>query len=113
MQPKAIYTLKQENKEAHMVGSCVGVCWNIRHRNETRTIIGADGLIYTATAELWERYGNPYIDFLTVLQDKDGEYYENDNNPVEGGVSIDFARLIASELNSAIAYLHFITESEL
>ncbi len=108
MQPKAIYILKQERKEAHMIGSYVGVCWNIRRRNEIRTIIGADGLTYTATAEIWERYGDPYIDFLEVLQGNSGEYYGDEDSPVQGGMSIDFAQLIVSELNSAIAYLQSI-----
>lgn len=113
MQPKAIYTLKQENKEAHMIGSYVGVCWNIRKRTEIRTIIGEDGLTYTATAELWERYGDPYIDFLEVLQGEGGKFYEDEDSPVQGGMTVDFARLIASELNSAIVYLQsIITERE-
>jgi hypothetical protein len=104
-----IVFLGNSGKEAHFPegNNMVAVCWNI-HRAEKK-IKGDDGLTYKA--EVWERTkypgrdNDPYIDFVTVREtgDKD-ESYEDEDSPVDGGLSLKSAEAIATELTRAVAY---------
>ena len=101
--------LSNAGKEAHFPGdnTAVAVCWNV-HRVEKK-IEGADGLTYKA--EVWERSPSPhgnkepqaYIDFVTVREDGE-DTWEDEDSPVDGGLSIEFAEKIAKELVRAIQY---------
>lgn len=96
MEPK-VYQLSE--KEVHMVGDCVGVVWNTRR--EKRILTLEDGVKYRA--EIPVREGEPYIDFFTI-RESDGEFYEDDDSPVQGGLDCKFAEQIAEELRAAIEY---------
>jgi hypothetical protein len=94
-----IYFLRE--KEIHMVGDAVGVCWNIHHT--TRTIKGEDGLTYRA--EVPVRDDDPYIDFVTIREEEGDTPWEDEDSPVEGGMDVEYAEEIVQELQWAIAYL--------
>jgi len=91
----------QTHREIHMIGDYVAVAWNTRE--ERREIKGEDGLTYKATVQV--RSGRPYIDFVTVEETKSGECYENEDSPVDGGISVNAAEQVARELIEAAAYL--------
>jgi hypothetical protein len=97
--------LGNSSKEAHMVGDCVAVCWNVK--KTYKEIKGEDGHSYKA--EVWQRTGaKPYIDFIAVSERSnrdDGNYYECDYSPVDGGLSTKQAEKIRDELTRAIEYL--------
>jgi hypothetical protein len=100
--PVKIITFCDSNKEAHFPdgNDHVAVCWNIR--DVTRTIKGEDGLAYKA--QVWERKENKfYIDFITFRR-HEGLFVEDEDSPVDGGLSIEFAEKITKELNRAIEY---------
>jgi len=93
--------LENSGKEAHMMGDFVAVCWNVSPRTKTIT---KDGMKYKA--EVYERdpKAKPYIDFITLREDED-EVWEDDDSPVEGGLSLEMAKKIRGELDKAIEYL--------
>lgn len=88
-------------RELHVIGEYVAVCWNLVP-GPTQTCV-IDGVEYTAKPRV--RSGKPYIDFVTLRRESDGKAYEDDDIPVVGGISLAFARQIATELERAIAYL--------
>lgn len=94
----------QTHREIHMIGDYVAVCWNTKQ--EKRTIKGEDGLTYDAKVNVrcHGPYDRPYIDFVTVLETDEG-CYEDDDSPVDGGISANAAEQIAQELIEAAAYL--------
>jgi hypothetical protein len=111
------YFLDNSGKEAHFPegNNMVAVCWNIHHAE--KKIKGEDGLTYKA--EVWERTkypgrdNDPYIDFVTVREDDKDErkavglppyFYEDEDSPVDGGLSLKSAESLAAELVRAIAY---------
>lgn len=99
--PKNIIT-SNTGKELHMVGDSVAICWNVKRIE--KKIKGEDGLTYKA--EVWERSGNdPYIDFVCVRERAEGEFYEDDDSSVAGGMSLKSAERIRDELTKAIEYL--------
>jgi hypothetical protein len=98
MEPK-IYRL--HSKEVHMFGDYVGVVWNTEQKK--RTIIGEDGLAYSAQVAV--RSGEPYIDFVWIRGEDADEPWEDEDSPVEGGLDADSAVQIATELQRAAIYL--------
>ena len=103
-----IYQLS--DKEVHMVGDYVGVCWNIRYReyepqhNELPSTPGGLGI----TIKLPERTYGPYIDFVWV-RENNGEHYEDEDSPVDGGIDKHTGVQIIQELEAAIAYIDSLT----
>ncbi len=87
-------------KEVHMVGDYVGVVWNTR--DVTTKTVDPQGRRVTTTERV--RTGTPYIDFLDIRED-DGEPFENDDDPVSGGLTMKQAAKIAQELLLAVEYL--------
>jgi len=85
------------DREVHMVGENVGVCWNLKRVEKE-----------TSNSITWEfqRIGEPYIDFVWIRKDATTlEYYEDDDNIGRGGMSIRTAKTVAYELLRAVAYI--------
>lgn len=89
-----------EGKEAHILGEYVGVVWNTKRQK--KTIKGEDGLEYVAYMPV--RDGEPYIDFLWI-REMDGEVFEDEDCPVDGGLSAKEALKVSKELVLAVEYL--------
>lgn len=96
--PKVYFTTN--DREVHMFGDNVGVCWNIEYK--LRHIREEDGLTYEAMAPI--RKGDPYIDFVNI-EYHNNKVYEMEDSPVEGGLSLKFTEQIYQELEQAIVYL--------
>ena len=96
-------------KEAHMLGDCVGVVWNTKLKK--KTLKGEDGLTYTAVVPV--RDGQPYIDFLWIHEsehdDGDGEVWEDEDSPVDGGLNAEEALHVSRELALAVEYLKTVS----
>lgn len=109
MEPK-IYIL--DEKEVHMIGEYVGVVWSVTKKQ--KTIKGEDGVTYRA--EVPVRDGDPYIDFISIREDNypngDTETYEDEDSPVQGGLSVSTAAKIAVEIHEAIQYYNKVTMQE-
>ncbi len=86
-------------REIHMIGEDVAVCWNTK---EKKLAIEKDGVIYRATENV--RTSEPYIDFVWLIEDQ-GRWYENDDNIGDGGIFIEQAEQLADDLTKAIQYL--------
>lgn len=99
MKPK-IYILDESEKEVHMFGNSVGVCWNLEE--DEKHLKGKDGIVYKAKVKI--RSGDPYIDFVNI-RERDGEFYEDEDSSVAGGISIEFAKKILGELQLALEYI--------
>ena len=99
-----IYKLTNSGKEAHFPAGnqSVAVCWNIHQID--KSLKGEDGLTYKA--HVWEKHkdSKPYIDFVTVREGEENEFYESENSPVDGGLSLPYAEGIAQELIRAVEY---------
>lgn len=84
------------------MGDMVAVCWNLK-TERVKTIVA--GIEYTGKRQT--RYGNPYIDFVTVWQDeKTDKLYEDEDSPVNGGINIRDAKMLVIELQLAIDYMN-------
>ena len=94
--------LEDNGQEVLMMGDYVGVCWNVR--KVEKSIKHEDGATYKAYK--WERYPDmfPYIDFLDIKKDGKG-FFANDDSPFEGGLELEIAKKILSELSRAVKYL--------
>lgn len=88
-----IYKLEEEGREIHLPSGnqTVAIVWDLTERE-----IG--------TTKEYIRSSYPYIDFVSI-RGKEGGYYEDEDSPVAGGLSITFARTIALELERACQYL--------
>ncbi len=97
-----IYQLKDISREVHMVGKYAGVSFPIK---SVKKVITQDGTKYVA--ETWEHDSTrvPYIDFYDIRQGSDGEYYKDEDSPVQGGLSPHEAIVIAIELKQACDYI--------
>ena len=96
-------TIYMLEREIHMIGDSVAVVWNTKPDKKT---LVKDGVKYTAQVRV--RAGNPYIDFVTVREYRgnDGpDFVEDDNSPIEGGLSAADATAISKELTAAVEYL--------
>ena len=93
-----IYKLSE--KEIHMVGDCVGVCWNCASKK--KKITGEDGLVYEAVVST--RQGDPYIKFVILREYTDG-FYEDEDSPADGGFGQETAKSFAKELTLACKYI--------
>ena len=102
-----IYQLIYNEKDVHMMGDYVGVVWGIK--KVKKTIYAGDGVTYAA--EVWERKPDspitqyPYIDFLDIREDSMGDFYADDDSPVQGGLSVKSAMQVAKELAEAVHYI--------
>lgn len=89
------------DKIVKMFGECVAVCWATRKVKKTLNHMGVE---FSAT--VCERANGPYIDFMTVNRDVDsGEFYADEDSPVDGGLSVEMAEQVFVELGTAIKYL--------
>lgn len=86
-------------REVHMFGDSVGVCWNLIEE-EKRIYIA--GVISPVKVDV--RSGAPYIDFVWIRK-RDEEFYEDEDSPVAGGIDVEVAKKIVNELNLAIEYI--------
>lgn len=101
MKPTAIYVFSE--REVHMMGDKkYGVCvaWNMK--NQIKTLKDDQGTVYTASVPA--RSGEPYIDF-TAIRNADGDAFEDEDSPVRGGISPEFALKLAVDLQAAVEYL--------
>lgn len=98
MEPKIVIL---DEKEVHLMGSYVGVVWNVEKKQ--KTIKGEDGMTYRG--EIAVRTGEPYIDFITIREDGEGEPFEDEDSPVQGGLDTKAAAQIITELYDAISYI--------
>lgn len=99
-----IYKLEDAGQEVHFPegNTAVAVCWNIICR--TKSIKGEDGLTYKA--EVWERSSyQPYIDFVLVRENGEGEFSKDEDSSVAGGISLKVAERISRELTTAVNYV--------
>jgi hypothetical protein len=96
-----IYNLT--SREVHMMGEYVGVVWHIKSHKE----VSQDFLTGTkTTTEKFYKSGKPYIDFLWIRHDDlNDEWYEDEDSPVDGGLSTQQAETIAQELLRAVEYI--------
>lgn len=106
MDEPVIYQLGE--KEVHMmrgedstIKGSIGVVWNCK--DEVKTLKGEDGLEYKATVPV--RDGKPYIDCLSITKWDDGEYLEDEDSPIRGGITPIFAAVLIEELQWAIDYI--------
>ena len=83
MEP-VIYILEDEGMEVHLFNEWVGVCWNI---------------------ENGKLVSGPYITFIGVSTNKDGEPHEDKSAPTDGGFDEEDARELARDLLVAADYL--------
>ncbi len=97
-----IMTLERSCREAHFPAGneIVAVCWSCDI--EEKKII-QDGVSYKADVYVKKR--ESYIDFIGLREDHNGEVYEREETPVDGGMRVDFAEKIMNELNIAIEYI--------
>ena len=103
MAPKIVIL---DEKEVHLMGSYVGVVWNTHP--ERRQIKGEDGLTYRA--EVPVRSGDPYIDFISIREYDNDTPVEDEDSPVQGGLSVDAAARVAIELTEAIEYIKRVSK---
>lgn len=95
---------KFAEKEIHMVGDSVGVCWNIK---TIKKELVQDGLTYTARTTV--RNGEPYIVFVEI-REYDNIFYESEKNPAVGGIDTARATTFSEELLIACKYIQQIGE---
>lgn len=86
--------------EAHMMGSSVGVCWNIK-----RVRVKSDNPMLE-TYE-FKRGEHPHISFISVRDygERNGGKCIDEDCSVEGGISIRNAIEIQAELALAVQYI--------
>lgn len=78
----------------HLVGEYVGVCWNFDWVGDP------SGKIRKV------RENHPYINAWRIYEiDKNGVADVDEDGPLDGGMSLEFAEQIHKELGRAIAYL--------
>lgn len=99
-----VYFPENRSKEIHMIGSYVGVCWNLKILNTRQEFNGRP-----QTLSLFERSGQPYLDFVWLRVDGSGTWWEDDDSPVSGGFGVEHAGSIITELLWAIEYIKGIT----
>lgn len=92
--------IRTGKRELHMVGEYACVAWHIK--TTVSTIYHENKEIKTTT---FIKTSKPYIDFVYVCEDD----WVNEDSPVDGGMSFDFAIQIRDELTAAIDYLVKIT----
>jgi hypothetical protein len=90
----------QTHREVHMMGDSVAVCWNTKDKQTTEIKDGG----WTRTINEIIRTSEPYIDFVW-MREMDGMWYEDDDSPVAGGLSLRTAKAVRDELSLAIEYL--------
>lgn len=93
-----------DSAEIHMVGDIACVRWNSVTR---KTVTVSEGR--RVIEETSERSGEPYIDFVIVRSDGE-ENYLDDDNPVAGGLGLQDALELQTELDKAIKYLKQVTK---
>ena len=94
------HIITSQPAELHMIGEYVAVRWNLK--KEQRELKGDDGLTYKAVA--YVRSSGPYISFASIRK-INGEEFVDEDSPVDGGISAEFAKEILPELQWAIDYI--------
>lgn len=99
IKPDQIFYLPEA--ELHMMGESIAVRWNVRIERKTSIISGR-----RIIEDAFVRDDAPYISFVDVRHDtRSGEDYLSEDSPVDGGIGLEFAKQIYSDLGRAIAYL--------
>lgn len=94
--------ITQLEREVLMMGDYVGVCWNGRYVKKSLPSLP----MHRSTIREWQRASSkPYIDFVWLREDPDGDPYEDEDSPVAGGIDVDVARQTANELIKAAEYI--------
>ena len=76
-----IYT--SPDREIHLFDEVVGVCWNINRNGKDKEC---------------------YIDFVTIIEESDSEWFEDEDSPASGGISVYRAEILLQALTKAIEY---------
>lgn len=84
----------------HMVGKYVAVCCNMKSKIKTIIDEGREYDTKICVPDL----SSPYIDFIDLRSDY-GEWYVDEDSPVEGGLSPEIAEKVAAELLLAVEYM--------
>jgi hypothetical protein len=100
MKPIKIVQFTNADMEAHVFGEYVSVCWNMR---QTKKKIRQVGMTFSAT--VWERVGEPFIDFPYIREGDDGEVWKDEDDLISGGISAATAKKVSTELRLAAEYL--------
>jgi len=89
-------------KEVHFPAGnySAAVCWNVKKIE--KKLKGPDNLIYRA--EAWERESKPYVDFITIREYQKDVFVEDEDSPVDGGLSVEAAKKLSEELSRAVEY---------
>jgi len=101
--------ITQHIREVLMMGDYVAVCWNGHYIKEPLPSLP----MHKITAQKWQRapFG-PYVDFVWLHKDPSGNPYEDEINPVWGGITADMARQVASEFIKAAEYIEALEKTE-
>ena len=91
-----------DEREVHMFGEYVGVCWNTRIAKEVKR---EGDTIHKIEKQI--RQGDPYIDFVYVRDNGHGAY-EDEDSSVAGGLTFNQAKMLIRELEEATAYMYGI-----
>lgn len=92
IEPVRIINIPSERLEVHVMGNYVCVCWGFT------SVRDAAGL------RLVKR-DYCYIDFCLVRETSSGEYYLDEDNPMEGGINSAIALEVIEELKKATEYI--------
>jgi hypothetical protein len=85
-----------------MVGEYTAICWRTKIVAVHKMV---DGI--WMTGESMERIGDPFITFVDIRHDKQtDEDYEDEDSPLMGGISAEFAQQIIKELTDAVEYMN-------
>ena len=101
--------ITQVEREVLMMGDYVAVCWNGHYIEKSVPSLP----MHKITVQKWQRARfKPYIDFVWLREDPDGNPYEDEDTPVAGGIGVDVARQVASELVKAAEYIEALKSRE-
>jgi len=106
--PDEVRIYRTADREIHRrLGSPdVAVCWNLAKHS---TLEQRDGMEIHTTR--YTRHGAPYIAFVWLRRNPDdGSWYEDEDSPVHGGLSLEEATRLREELAWAITYLPTMEE---
>jgi len=92
-----------DSRAIYMAGKYVAVVLPVIKKDFRKVI---DDIEYKGSAKIADLSGKPYIDFIDLRHDdRDDEWYIDDDSPVAGGLDIGFSDQIANEIRAAIAYI--------
>jgi DNA-dependent RNA polymerase auxiliary subunit epsilon len=102
MSNDGIVYLSGQNKAVRMIGDWVGISWRTHEITKTLTVNHE-----TFTAKVTEIVDkkDANIEFINIRQDRDGEWYEDEDNYITDWLTVAHARKIVEELQAAIEYV--------